>query len=133
MRISQRSYYGMLAMVYLAEQGETRQLADIARAQHIPGDFLEKILQQLKKAGLVTSKKGSHGGYGLAKPLKKITALDVMQALEGSFTPFLCVSGKHQLSACPSEAGCVTKNVWQKLDATINKTLKSMKLSDLIQ
>lgn len=133
MRISQRSYYGMLAMVFLAKNSQTMQLSEIAKAEHIPADFLEKILQQLKKAGLVASHKGVKGGYALAKPAKKITANDVIDALEGSFAPFMCVNGKHQKNACPREVSCVTKNVWQKLDTTISKTLQGMKLADLIK
>lgn len=120
-------------MVFLAKNPGTNQLAEIAKAEHIPADFLEKILQQLKKAGLIVSHKGAKGGYALAKPAKKITANDVIDALEGSFAPFMCVSGKHQENSCPREFSCVTKNVWQKLDATISKTLQGMKLADLIK
>ncbi len=122
----------MLAMVFLAKQKDVSRLSAIAEAERIPSDFLEKILQELRKAGLVISHKGSKGGYKLAKRAKQINSYDVIQVLEGGIAPFLCVSGSHEDGSCPRESKCSTKNVWRTLDTTVNATLKKISLADLI-
>lgn len=133
MRISTKSYYGMLAMVHLAKQKKITQLSLIAEAERIPAEFLEKILQQLKKSGFVASQKGARGGYKLAKTPARITSYDVIHTLEGGMAPFMCVAGSHDNGACPRESKCSTKNVWQVLDSTVNTTLKNISLADLIK
>lgn len=133
MKISTRSYYGMLATVYLAKQNQTTTLEDIARHEHIPQDFLEKILQQLKKAGFVVSQKGSKGGYRLSKQSQEVTAGDIIRTLEGTMVPFQCIDGKHRFQECPRESMCSTKNVWQTLDKTVNDTLNAITIADLMK
>jgi Rrf2 family protein len=133
MRVSTKSYYGMLAMVYLAKQKKTVRLSSIAREEKIPSDFLEKIMQQLRKSGLVVSRQGSKGGYQLAKTPKQINSYDVISVLEGGIAPFMCVSGAHTDVTCPRESQCSTKNVWKTLDTTVNSTLKNISLADLIK
>lgn len=123
----------MLACVYLAKQDTVTPLQDIAEHERIPADFLEKILQELKRAGVVESKKGARGGYMLSRQAKDISAQDIIQTLEGSMTPFMCVSGKHTEASCPRLSSCQTKQVWQRLDESITATLRGITLQDLIQ
>ncbi len=125
-KVSKKSQYGLRAMVYLAKKDskEFFSLKDISGKESIPFDFLEKIMSELEKVKLVKAKKGIQGGYVLARNPERITAKDIVSALENT-TAVDC-------SFCGKSKKCLTKNVWRKIDVAINKTLKSMTLSDLI-
>ena len=126
MQISKKSQYGLRAMVYLSKMGNKQRfssLKDISEKEGIPFDFLEKILSELEKMGLVKGKKGFGGGYFLAKSPSKITAKDIVEALEKT-NPVNC-------TFCGRSKKCLTKNVWRKIEKAINKTLESITLKDL--
>lgn len=126
MQISKKSQYGLRAMVYLAKKGPKGffSLKDISKKEGIPFDFLEKIMSELEKIKLVKAKRGSQGGYILAKLPKRITVKDIIDPLE-STTAVDC-------SFCGRSKKCLTKNVWSKVDLAINKTLKSITLKALV-
>ena len=107
-------------MVYLAKKDskEFFSLKDISGKESIPFDFLEKIMSELEKVKLVKAKKGIQGGYVLARNPERITAKDIVSALENT-TAVDC-------SFCGKSKKCLTKNVWRKIDVAINKTLKSI-------
>lgn len=127
MQISKKSQYGLRAMVCLAKKNrkEFFSLKDISEKEGIPFDFLEKIMSKLEKIKLVRAKKGIQGGYILAKNPEKITAKDIVAALENT-TAVDC-------SFCGKSKKCLTKNVWRKIDAVISKTLQSITLAELIR
>ena len=127
MQISKKSQYGLRAMVYLAKKNgkEFFSLKDISEKEGIPFDFLEKIMSELEKRKLVKAKKGIQGGYILAKNPKKITAKDIVKTLENTMAV--------DCSFCGKSRKCMAKNVWRKIDLAINKTLKSITLTDLIK
>ena len=83
--LSAKARYGLQATYDLAlNQGSRlRQIREVAEDQGIPHQFLEQVLVQLKRARLVKSYRGSHGGYALARDATKITVLDVLTCLEG--------------------------------------------------
>ena len=85
MKLSRASTYALHALAYLAEQGEERPVAshDIARARGIPERFLLKVLKPLADRGILQSLKGPRGGYRLARPVSKITILEVIETVEG--------------------------------------------------
>lgn len=85
MRLSNKGRYGVRAVFDIAfhSAGKATQIREIAERQGIPPRFLEQIFQDLKRAGLVASKRGPKGGYHLAKPPAEITLGDVVRALEG--------------------------------------------------
>ena len=88
--ISSKTVYAIAALQQLGEiqENEVLKIKDIAAKAGIPQNFLEQILLELKKQGLLTSVKGAHGGYKLAKELKDITLKDVVEILESDiFTP----------------------------------------------
>jgi len=131
MRISTKTQYGLRAMTYLAQSRDICSIATIAREEGIPAEFLEKIVQDLKKAGLVTARRGAHGGYKLARNPKKITAGEILHTLEKSVENVVCIDqGNH---CCPHAKKCRAKDVWQKLRSSIDETLSSVTLSDLIK
>ena len=128
MNISKKTQYGLRAMVFLAKKYSKKELAplkDVSGKEAIPFDFLEKIFSELEKAKLVKGKKGIGGGYILARNPNKITAKNIVEALEKT-VPVDCL-------LCDKNKRCVSKNVWKKIENNINKTLNSIKLSDLIR
>jgi len=126
-QVSKKSQYGLRAMVYLAKKNskEFFSLKDISEKESISFDFLEKIMSKLEKRKLVKAKKGTQGGYILAKKSKQITAKDIVETLENT-TAVDC-------SLCGKSKKCLARNVWKKIDKAINKTLKSITLADLIK
>jgi len=132
MRISTKGRYGARLMLELAlhyEKG-TVLLKDIAKNQEISEGYLEHLLPVLKAAGLITSSRGAHGGYTLARDPSKITLKDVVQSLEGSLSPVECVDTS---AVCQRIKSCVTRDVWKELGEKISQTLDSVTLKDMIE
>lgn len=125
-KISKQSQYGLRAMICLANSKEVCSVKTISLKEGIPFDFLEKIISKLEKAGILTGKKGAQGGYTLSCSPKKITAGDIVRALEGEKAPVDC-------SLCGKYKKCLSKNVWKRVEKAINDSLNSITLSDLIK
>jgi Rrf2 family cysteine metabolism transcriptional repressor len=94
MKLTRRSEYALLALIHLARaKGEGYvAVAAIAEAQGLPARFLEQLLMALKRARLVKSQKGPHGGYRLARPADKISLAEVIRLLDGALAPTESVS-----------------------------------------
>src|SRR5512141_1443661 len=94
MKLTSRSEYALLALVYLARDNSNTYVSaeTIAEAQHIPAKFLEQILLALKRAKYLRSSKGQHGGYRLARPPEKISLAEVIRLLDGALAPTESVS-----------------------------------------
>ena len=94
MKLTRRSEYALLALIHLARaKGEGYvAVAAIAEAQGLPAEFLEQLLIALKRARLVKSQKGPHGGYQLARPADKISLAEVIRLLDGALAPTGSVS-----------------------------------------
>ncbi len=92
--LTNKGKYGLKAMVHLAglEPGALAQVADIAEANSISKKFLDHILTELRHAGLVYSKKGRGGGYGLARPAHEIRVGNIVRVLDGPLAPIQCAS-----------------------------------------
>jgi len=134
MRISTKSQYGLRAMVYLAKvfkKDKVFPLREIAKKEDISFDYLEKIISKLEKTGLVKSKKGVQGGYSLARPPRRIKLGEIMRTLEGEMILVKCLA-KMKKSICPREKKCLAKNFWRKIQNSLEKTLDSMTLAELI-
>lgn len=115
-------------MVCLAKNYKSKQVCStkiISEKEGIPFDFLEKILSDLEKSKLIKSRKGTGGGYILAKRPDKITTKDIIEVLENT-VPVNCL-------LCDRSEKCMSKNVWRKIEKAINKTLKSITLKDLMR
>jgi Rrf2 family protein len=115
-------------MTNLARKEEVSPIADISFEEDIPFAFLEKIFQQLKRAGLVKSKIGSMGGYELARSPKEITAGQIFEALGEEVSSSFCPGN----SSCPKYGSCGTKDFLSKLESSIGQTLESITLERLI-
>ena len=128
MRVSKKAQYGLRAMVYLAKHSSKEKVCpikEISEKEDIPFDFLEKIISELQQAGLVEAKKGVQGGYFLTLLPEKITTGGVVRVLE-STVPVSC-------AGCQMARICSTKNVWEKVQDSLDSTLDSMTLADLIK
>src|SRR5512141_1266942 len=92
--LSRRAKYGLKALLALARHGSSEpvRISDLAAQERIPKKFLEAILVDLKRRGLVESRKGVGGGYILAKPADLITMGEVVRILDGPLAPIACVS-----------------------------------------
>ncbi len=135
MKISKKTQYGLRAMVYLANAFESDSkicsLRQISKEENISFDYLEKIVSELEKKGLVSSKRGSKGGYFLVCSPKKIKIGEIMRVLEKTMFPVECLS-KEKEDKCPREKICKTIGVWKKIQESLDKTLSSITLADLL-
>jgi Rrf2 family transcriptional regulator, cysteine metabolism repressor len=139
MMFSTKAEYGVRVMVELARRsdGEPMPLAEIAANDGLPLAYLEHLVARLRKAGLVDSRRGSRGGYLLARPAAKITMAEVVEALEGSIAPIECISETSDGSiVCARESSrdhvCPTKLLWTRVRFSIVNTLRETTLADLL-
>jgi Rrf2 family transcriptional regulator, cysteine metabolism repressor len=139
MMFSTKAEYGVRVMVELARRaGEAPiPLAEIAEHDGLPLAYLEHLVARLRKAGLVDSRRGSHGGYLLARPASEITMAEVVEALEGSIAPIECISEAADGSiVCARESVvdhvCPTKLLWTRVRSSIVGTLRDTTLADLL-
>lgn len=129
LRISKLTDYGTVILARLAGQPERLWTAtEVAEATHIGLPTVSKLLKKLQRSGLVTSARGSHGGYQLAQPPGEITAARILDALEGPFAITEC-SGSH--STCGLESNCAVGHTWQKVNAAIRRALTDISLAEL--
>jgi len=136
MRVSKKSQYGLRAMVYLAsvfgKKNNIRSLKEISQKENISFDYLEKIISQLEKKGLVRSKRGIRGGYSLKRSPQKISVGEIINTLESTMFPVKCLA-KEKRYNCPRKKTCKTVNVWKKVQEVLNSTLNSITLADLLK
>lgn len=139
MRISAKSEYGVRAMVMLARRhGEGPvPLSLVAEQERISVDFLEQLMLNLRRRGLVRSVRGIRGGYLLALAPTEISVGDVMRAVEGPVVNMPCLDHAEGGDPCCSMgmhvAECTTRDVWALLQEKINQTLNGISLRDLCQ
>ncbi|MEG1312466.1 MAG: Rrf2 family transcriptional regulator [Romboutsia sp.] len=131
MKLSTKGRYGLKAMFELSlnQDNGPVPLKYIAKKQNVSDQYLEQIFSKLKKSGLVTSVRGSQGGYLLAKEAKYITVGDILTVLEGPISLSDCVLDE---DVCENSSVCVTKVVWEKMKKGIDEVINSITLQDMI-
>jgi Rrf2 family protein len=130
MRLSARSDYALRAVIELAAAGPGHVTADqLARTQAIPGKFLEAILTQLRRAGLVRSQRGPEGGFWLARPAGDISLADVIRAIDG---PLLGVRGERPENLGYTGAAEPLQSVWIALRASERAILEEVTLEHVV-
>jgi len=102
----------------------------IAEKEDISFDYLEKILFNLEKKGLIKSKKGVHGGYTLTRSPQKIKLGEIMNALDGELNLVECIGAK---MICPKKKKCKAAGIWKKLQKSLEKTINSITMHNLIK
>ena len=134
MRLSTKSRYGLRAIFDMAYHAGTlpSQIKDISRRQNISPRYLEQIFQDLKKAGLLKSRRGPQGGYILARQPAEITVMDIIHATEGEMALVDCVkSGKRGKTGCEFDNQCITQRVWAEASRRLNDYLGTVTIKDL--
>jgi len=135
--ISQKARYALRALLYLAVRGESApiQIAEIAESEKIPRKFLEAILLELKKTGIVRSHRGRAGGYSLGRPAKDISFADVLRVTDGplALSPCVSVMAYRKCDDCFEETVCaIRKALLAARDATA-EILESRNLATAAQ
>jgi Rrf2 family protein len=130
MRLSARADYALRAAIELADSGEGHVTADqLAKAQKIPAKFLEAILTQLRRAGLVRSQRGPDGGFWLARPAEEISLADIIRAIDG---PLLGVRGELPENLGYIGAAEPLQVVWIALRANERVILEEVTLAHIV-
>lgn len=130
MKISKKTYYGLRAVLALAQAEKPLSIHALAETEHLPQDYLEKILQSLRRAGLVEAKKGTAGGYSLVRPSKDISVWEILQELDGPLKTFVPpIKGS---LPCLQPSHCQTNEVWRALETEIETSLSKISLASLV-
>jgi Rrf2 family protein len=146
MLFSTKAEYGVRLMVELGRRmgdqdpAETApvSLTSIAEAEGLPLSYLEHLVAKLRGAGLVSSVRGAHGGYRLARAPEEITMIEVVQALEGPIAPMDCFrpDGEGRV-LCSHEAdgdrSCATKLLWMRVQGGVTRALAGTSLAELVE
>ncbi|NJK96966.1 MAG: Rrf2 family transcriptional regulator [Bacteroidetes bacterium] len=134
--LSKKTRYAMVALVYIARENEKGAImsTEIAKNERLPQRFLENILLELKKMGLLGSKPGKAGGYFLLKPPEEITLAEIVRHFEGAVAMLRCVSEKSYQACefCKDEITCKIRNVFKEIRDTTYNILSRTTLKDLI-
>jgi Rrf2 family protein len=122
----------MRALLDIALQQEDRPviLSGISDRQSISAKYLEHLLGDLRKAGIVRSFRGARGGFELNRPPSEIPLLDVVRTLETDFGTTECVTDPDH---CPRAQDCVVRAVWAKVSDAMCDTLAGLSLADLME
>ena len=140
MIFSSKAEYGVRLMIELGRQQPEHptSLKAIADAEGLPLAYLEQVVARLRRAGLVMSARGAHGGYWLSRPAEEIAMDEVVQALEGSIAPMDCFVHENTervlCSHLPDAGrGCATKLLWTRVQGGIIRSLQNTTLAELVQ
>ena len=129
LRISKLTDYATVILGALAaEPARLQTAAELAERTHVAAPTVSKLLKQLQRARLVTSSRGLHGGYRLARPAREISAAAMLDALDGPVALTAC-SGEH--SHCDIESTCSVGGAWQRVNRAIRQSLQEITLADL--
>ncbi|MBA2691840.1 MAG: Rrf2 family transcriptional regulator [Rubrobacter sp.] len=131
MRLTKKSKYAARALVEIAmnECGSPLGVSEIARRQRIPERFLEQIFGDLRRAGILESHRGAHGGYCFATPTEEVSVLDIVEILDGEIRPAKCSAG----GVCYIDDAplCSTSKVWDEARIVLEGVFGSYSIADL--
>jgi Rrf2 family protein len=134
MRITTWAEYGLICALHLARRAAQEPMTgrELAAQERLPADYVEQILLRLRRAGVVRSTRGAHGGYVLARPAEFISVRDVIAASEGTTFDLHCVSHPVEEERCSASHQCSIRPVWLLLQRKIDDVLEGVHLSDLM-
>jgi Rrf2 family protein len=136
--ISQKAKYALRALLVLCrarDSGEPRMIAEISRAQSIPKKFLEQILLELKRHGIVVSRRGRQGGYVLLRAPENVTFGEILRLIDGPIAPLPCLSkiAYRRCADCADEGSCEIRHVFAKVAETTREVLDRTTLADAVR
>src|SRR6266403_4692940 len=136
MKLSLRGEYALRALLVLGlNYGQpVIRIQTISEQQNIPKRFLEQILNDLKSAGFVQSRRGVAGGYRLARRPEEITLAAVVRHIEGALAPVSCVSERfYEKCSCPDEAQCAIRSVMKEVREAVVKVAERVTVAELCE
>ena len=134
MKISTRTEYGIRVLVTLArlDPEETcLSLTEIAKREKLPHAYLEQLVGDLRRAGLVSATRGQAGGYRLARPADEIAMTEAVRALEGPLLEMPC-AGADDLEHCDRPQPCSVHEIFQRVYESLSSTLGATNLAEVI-
>src|SRR5215472_5402169 len=136
MKLSLRGEYALRALLVLGlnYNEPVIRIQEISKQQNIPKRFLEQILNDLKSAGLVQSRRGVAGGYRLARRPEEITLASVVRHIEGALAPVSCVSERfYEKCSCPDESRCAIRSVMKEIREAIVKIAERVTVAEMCE
>ena len=135
MRITTWAEYGIICALHLAKRAADGPVTgrEIAATERLPADYVEQILLRLRRAEIIRSTRGAHGGYTLARPASDVSVRDVIAASELSTFDLHCVSHPVGADRCADSGNCSIRPVWILLQQKIDEVLQSVNLEDLLE
>lgn len=130
MELTRKGEYAIRGILYLAcqPQGKVVLISEIAESAEVPKSFLSKIFQSFAKTGMVSSYRGTGGGFVLARPASQITLREVVEAVEGPIIPNRCLMGK---GTCLRDETCSVHPVWRRVQNEVVAILDGITLEEL--
>lgn len=130
MRVSAKSDYALRALVEIAARGDTSPVSaeELGRRQDIPHGFLQAILADLRRSGIVVSQRGQSGGWRLAGDAAEVSVADVIRAVDG---PLVSVYGLRPESVTYNEAAVVLQHVWIAARSSLREVFEAVTIQDL--
>jgi len=129
LKLSRLTDYGTVLLAHLARDPERlHSAAELSQATRLGAATVRKLLKLLARGGIVRSQRGAHGGYALARAPERVTAVDIIDALEGPVALTEC-SGEH--SACAHERDCALNHNWPAINAAVRESLRAVTLAQL--
>lgn len=135
MKVSSRVHYGLRAMTELARAyGENRlvPIGEIARRESLPLSYLEQLVGELRRGGLVEGTRGVRGGYRLARAPSDLTVGDVYRVLEGEVAPVECTAESYLPGSCSQDGCCLSRSIWERVQRSILAVLDGATLESLM-
>ena len=129
--ISTRGRYALRVLIDLAEQNSDRYvtLREIAERQEISEKYLESIVKDLVKAGILDGLRGKGGGYRLKQSAEELNVFDILQLMEGTLAPVACLEDGSR--SCARAGNCRTLPLWKGLDGVVREYLSGFTIRDL--
>jgi FeS assembly SUF system regulator len=129
-RLSRITDYGIVLMVRLAQNpdDEARNARNLASEADLPAPVVSKVLKTLARAGLLSSQRGSKGGYTLARNAEDISVPEMITALEGPISLTECSAHP---GACSQESSCGVREPWQRINSVVHDALSKITLADI--
>jgi len=128
--IRRKTDYGLRALVSLAKAGRPMRAEELAQTEDAPVAFLHKALKDLGTVGIVAGQRGPSGGFALARPARKITVLEAVEAMQGPVTISRCLMGG---GGCGRQRTCGLRRTWQKAQENMVSFLRDLTLEDLVR
>jgi len=130
-QLTKRGDYGVLAVYHIAHhpKGKFVSMDEISRKSEVPKSYLGKILQDLCRGGILLSRRGTGGGFTLARPAREITLRDIIEIIEGKLCIVTCMSAPDQ---CIRFDGCSIAPFWRRVQGFIDELIGSITVEDLM-